>query len=478
MNLPRLPTLPPLAPLARALAAAGAAVLVAGSPLLPKGALPLPTAPVMRAASSLEALPDDPALALTEALAQEIGAADLDTLYAGADELAVEYADAALRAALADLPVPSELEEETRAAVRPDRAGQVIAMKDSDHLWLAGDDGKYHWVGDSQALQGKSILWSERHVVDLSEIYDANAKGTAGDPYLSTSLIMWQGKLWLPKWEQGQAMPTLLHIPSIEDVQLFGINGGNYGRLVKQPADWEREFGRGLRVSDLAQGALPPAVRPRPAPPVVSPPPVVPAPVRPAPVVPAPVVPAPAPVAPDWTSTSYTTRQIGGITYTFVPAWLGRTGNDADLFAALILASTVSPEFRTGPASRIIGTGAAYRWGYLAPTTSGVTTVSTRAVQINSNLRGDIGGTASTMTHETHHATVIRTYGSAACFQEEADAFAWEAGVWSRLPGQYKTGASSAGNNAITSAWQRSGVAGLLSAVKSSDAYQKQCARG
>ena len=469
------PALPLLAPprrgaLARTLAAAAAAVLVAGSPLLP-----MPATPAVRASASVTAAADadlapEP---LTDALAQAMGADDLDALYAGAGELAVEYAEASLHAALAAIPVPSESsesEEETRAAISPDRAGQLIALSGTPHLWVGGDDGKYHWVGDSRALAGKPVLWGTRHWVTGTEVYDAAHKGTIGDPYLSAPLLMRAGDMYLPKWEQDQAQPTLLHIKSIDDVRVFGVNGANYGRLIKQAPDWEAQTG--LRVAALPAGVLAPAVSGSGLAPLerdpLRPPP--------APVAPAPV--APAPAAPDFTSTTYTTRQIGGVTYTFVPAWMGRVGNDADLFAALILASTVSPEFRNGPATHIIGTGATYRWGSLPSTTHGVTTLPARTVQINSQLRGDRGGTATTITHETYHATVGRTYGYAACMQEEADAFSWEASVWSRLAGQHKSGASSAGNNYITGIWQRSGIPGLLNHVQNMSAYQQQCSRG
>ena len=108
---------------------------------------------------------------------------------------------------------------------------------------MGGDDGKYHWVGDSRALAGKPVLWGTRHWVTGTEVYDAAHKGTIGDPYLSAPLLMRAGDMYLPKWEQDQAQPTLLHIKSIDDVRVFGVNGANYGRLIKQPQDWEAQTG-------------------------------------------------------------------------------------------------------------------------------------------------------------------------------------------------------------------------------------------
>ena len=41
-----------------------------------------------------------------------------------------------------------------------------------------------------------------------------------------------------PKWEVGEARPALLHIRSVADLELFGINGSNYGALVLEQAAW------------------------------------------------------------------------------------------------------------------------------------------------------------------------------------------------------------------------------------------------
>lgn len=38
--------------------------------------------------------------------------------------------------------------------------------------------------------------------------------------------------IYLVKWESDWAQPQLLHIQSIADVELFGINGRNYGHFV------------------------------------------------------------------------------------------------------------------------------------------------------------------------------------------------------------------------------------------------------
>ena len=56
------------------------------------------------------------------------------------------------------------------------------------------------------------------------------------------------------KWETHEPLPRLLHIQSIRDVELFGINERNYGRMVIGRAQWEAHYG--IRVSDLERTVL------------------------------------------------------------------------------------------------------------------------------------------------------------------------------------------------------------------------------
>ena len=143
---------------------------------------------------------------------------------------------------------------------------------------MGGDDGKYHWVGDSRALVGgKPVLRGPPALGDRDQsVRRLEHKGTIGDPYLSAPLLMGAGDMYLPKWEQDQAQPTLLHIKSIDDVRVFGVKGATYVRcLIKQAPDWEAQTG--LRVARAAGGrpragrvrerARAPRTRPPPSPP-------------------------------------------------------------------------------------------------------------------------------------------------------------------------------------------------------------------
>ena len=67
-------------------------------------------------------------------------------------------------------------------------------------------------------------------------------------------------------WSSGRTTGRsrgLFHIQAIGDVELFGINGGNYGRFVVDRPTWEARFGRsvaGLQRSALAVATMPRAL--------------------------------------------------------------------------------------------------------------------------------------------------------------------------------------------------------------------------
>jgi hypothetical protein len=62
----------------------------------------------------------------------------------------------------------------------------------------------------------------------------------------------------LVKWETNANVPNLLHIQSIQDVEIFGINANNYGKFVLTQAQWESQFG--LKADSLVKGELASAV--------------------------------------------------------------------------------------------------------------------------------------------------------------------------------------------------------------------------
>jgi hypothetical protein len=99
------------------------------------------------------------------------------------------------------------------------------------------------------------------------------------DPWLSAGLIKIGDPIYFVKWESGEARPTLLHIQSIRDVELFGIDATNYGTFVLDQGAWEQRFS--LPAASLTRGILAPATgttggpttgtTPPPAPPAATP---------------------------------------------------------------------------------------------------------------------------------------------------------------------------------------------------------------
>lgn len=117
-------------------------------------------------------------------------------------------------------------------------AGAVVALKGTPHIWIFGSDGVLHWGGDTRALAGKTIDWNNRREVGLDELKTMQR----GDPWLSSGLVKSGDPIYLSKWETSDTRPTLLHIQSIADVELFGINGSNYGRFVIEQGSWEQQY--------------------------------------------------------------------------------------------------------------------------------------------------------------------------------------------------------------------------------------------
>ncbi|MGH2369738.1 MAG: hypothetical protein ACRDI2_16270, partial [Chloroflexota bacterium] len=100
------------------------------------------------------------------------------------------------------------------------------------------------------------VDWGSRREVSLDELRSYQR----GDPWLSAGLLKLGNPIYLVKWETTQPTPTLLHILSISDVELFGIDGGNYGTFVYDENAWEQRFG--IETDGLTRGTLVPAVPP------------------------------------------------------------------------------------------------------------------------------------------------------------------------------------------------------------------------
>ena len=143
--------------------------------------------------------------------------------------------------------------------------GAVVQLQGTPHLWFADERGVLHWGGDTRALAGKHVNWSDRREVSLDELRTL----PVGDPWLSAGLLKDGDPIYLVKWETDWPQPQLFHIRSIGDVELFGINGSNYGRFVIGRGAWEQRFGisaAGLQRHVLAATTVPGTTRDNPAP--------------------------------------------------------------------------------------------------------------------------------------------------------------------------------------------------------------------
>jgi hypothetical protein len=132
----------------------------------------------------------------------------------------------------------------------------VLSLIGTPHLWIADEQGILHWGGDTRGLVGRNINWSDRRDITLDQLRAFRR----GDPWLSAGLLKQGDPIYQVKWETNQDRPTLLHIQSIADVEIFGIDATNYGRFVLDAVAWEQRYG--ISVASLTRGVLQPAVPP------------------------------------------------------------------------------------------------------------------------------------------------------------------------------------------------------------------------
>ena len=133
-------------------------------------------------------------------------------------------------------------------------AFSVVALTGTPHLWIADENGVLHWGGDTRALAGRNVNWGDRREVTADQLRSFRRS----DPWLSAGLLKIGDPIYQVKWETNQERPTLLHIQSIADVELFGIDATNYGRFVLDQVAWEQRYG--IPVAGLTRGVLQPAV--------------------------------------------------------------------------------------------------------------------------------------------------------------------------------------------------------------------------
>ncbi|MGH2350818.1 MAG: hypothetical protein ACRDJN_04310 [Chloroflexota bacterium] len=131
--------------------------------------------------------------------------------------------------------------------------GTVVALAGTPHIWIADARGRLHWAGDTAALAlaNSPVVWESRREVTLDQLRTL----PLGDPWLSAGLLKIGEPIYLVKWETGERLPRLLHIQSIDDVELFGSNAQNYGYLLFERPEWE-EVAK-ISVDRLRRGVLP-----------------------------------------------------------------------------------------------------------------------------------------------------------------------------------------------------------------------------
>src|SRR5687768_7593092 len=145
--------------------------------------------------------------------------------------------------------VPTTASASGPAALIGAADGAVVQLAGTPHLWVA-KGGSLHWVGDTNALLGKTVRWHDRWSVSLDELRAARI----GEPWLTAGLVKEGDTIYLAKWEVGWPAPKLLRLGSLDDVRLFGINAETYGRTVMDRETWEFLYGH--RIAALPKGEL------------------------------------------------------------------------------------------------------------------------------------------------------------------------------------------------------------------------------
>ncbi len=108
--------------------------------------------------------------------------------------------------------------------------------------------------------------------------------------------------------------------------------------------------------------------------------------------------------------------------------------SDPTLRDSLALAYVHAPLWRE-VADAAVSRGTTLRWGELPAEMNGQFSPQDKVITISSALVGEPESVvAATLTHEVYHASHDRDPGTGAALQEEINAFAWEAYVWSELP--------------------------------------------
>jgi hypothetical protein len=168
--------------------------------------------------------------------------------------------------------------------------------------------------------------------------------------------------------------------------------------------------------------------------------------------------------------TTFTTA--AGTFYT-VPAWRLQA-EDERLLTALVVASTFNAEWRDRLAPRLAPLGTWIEWGDLPPGAAGMHDHRLNRIVMSRRFEGEAFGVlAAVLVHEVFHASSEHVPDAAACYAEEAEAFAWTARTWASLPPQWRSRSAAADwLDGLVEAWR---AQRLQQMVTESEAYREQC---
>jgi hypothetical protein len=134
---------------------------------------------------------------------------------------------------------PAAAQARPLSAPLPAVAGEVLALTQTTHLWVADGQGVAHFASDPAALAAHAVDWGDQREVTRDEL----GALPRGEPWLSMAMVRIGEAIYLPQAAGPGSAPTLLHVQSPRDLALLGVDGADYARLVLDPAAWQQRYG-------------------------------------------------------------------------------------------------------------------------------------------------------------------------------------------------------------------------------------------
>jgi hypothetical protein len=134
--------------------------------------------------------------------------------------------------------------------------GEVVALENTEHLFVRDGNGALHLVSDPKALAGQNVDWLTRKDISIDDLRRFNR----GEPLLSLALVKIGDAIFLPQAPIDGGAPVLRLVKSPSDLSLLGVSGENYGRIVLEQGAWEARYGlrtSALQVEDLSLDGVP-----------------------------------------------------------------------------------------------------------------------------------------------------------------------------------------------------------------------------